>query len=96
MRERDRCEDTRFEVVSRRSRVVRKENVLRNILPFVTTTMQATAVRGRLHQRGGATRRLQGRKIVTKAMLVRPYTVRKGDTLFKISQKRGNLQAKSV
>lgn len=53
-----------------------------------TPTMQATAVRGKLHQRGGATRRLQGRKVVTKAMLVRPYTVRKGDTLFKISQKR--------
>merc|ERR1711959_254168 len=28
------------------------------------------------------------RRLATKAMLVRPYTVRKGDTVFKISQKR--------
>jgi len=29
------------------------------------------------------------RTLTTKAMLVRPYTVRKGDTVFKISEKRG-------
>ena len=33
------------------------------------------------------------RRNPTKAMLVRPYTVRKGDTVFKISQKRGKCAA---
>mmetsp|Transcript_7053 Transcript_7053/g.24268 ORF Transcript_7053/g.24268 Transcript_7053/m.24268 type:complete len:204 (-) Transcript_7053:1354-1965(-) len=32
--------------------------------------------------------RRSGSRLTTKAMLVRPYTVRKGDTIFKISQKR--------
>ena len=32
------------------------------------------------------------RNLTTRAMLVRPYTVRKGDTVFKISQKRGAMR----
>ena len=35
--------------------------------------------------------RRSGSRLTTKAMLVRPYTVRKGDTIFKISQKRGEV-----
>ena len=41
---------------------------------------------GRTHARIAAP---TGSRMTTRAMLVRPYTVRKGDTVFKISQKRG-------
>merc|ERR1712224_146306 len=44
----------------------------------------AAMTRTRTRARAGA----GSSRLATKAMLVRPYTVRKGDTVFKISQKR--------
>jgi LysM repeat protein len=48
-----------------------------------TRNMSVVATRVGSRVGGGSSRRM-----VTKAMNVRPYTVRKGDTLFTISQKR--------
>mmetsp|Transcript_24478 Transcript_24478/g.52722 ORF Transcript_24478/g.52722 Transcript_24478/m.52722 type:complete len:208 (-) Transcript_24478:200-823(-) len=49
---------------------------------FVGARPQVVRRGARSAARPGTTR------LTTKAMLVRPYTVRKGDTIFKISQKR--------
>merc|ERR1712224_492575 len=46
--------------------------------------MTRTRTRATTRARAGA----GSSRLATKAMLVRPYTVRKGDTVFKISQKR--------
>merc|ERR1739848_922352 len=46
--------------------------------------MTRTRTRATTRTRAGA----GSSRLATKAMLVRPYTVRKGDTVFKISQKR--------
>ena len=49
--------------------------------------MTRTRTRATTRARAGA----GSSRLATKAMLVRPYTVRKGDTVFKISQKRGKI-----
>merc|ERR1712124_157269 len=56
--------------------------------PTMMATSASTRPCARARSQTTPKARRSGSRLTTKAMLVRPYTVRKGDTIFKISRKR--------